>query len=82
MDVTDFGRVPAKIKAAAAVHGRIDILISNCGIGSQGSVLDTELDVYKQLMNTNFFGQVAVIRGKFSFRSQYLYLTFNIIVCW
>jgi NAD(P)-dependent dehydrogenase (short-subunit alcohol dehydrogenase family) len=37
-------------------HGPIDILVNNAGIGGGGAVEETPLDVFRQVMETNFFG--------------------------
>lgn len=41
----------------------IDIVILNAGISSRGSVVDTEIKTFEKLMNTNFYGPVALIKA-------------------
>ncbi|WKY04920.1 hypothetical protein Q1695_005715 [Nippostrongylus brasiliensis] len=44
-----------------AIDGKtIDVLINNAGLSSRGSVEDTPIKVYKQLMDVNFFGHIVV----------------------
>jgi short-subunit dehydrogenase len=38
--------------------GKIDILINNAGISMRALFLDLDLDVFKQVMDTNFYGTV------------------------
>ncbi len=57
---------PSSIKTfaewAATQTGQIDVLINNAGIGQRGLVKDTTLDVDRQVMEVNFFGQVALTK--------------------
>jgi short-subunit dehydrogenase len=49
------------IKAIQAVilhWGRIDILINNAGITQRGSFLDTDISVFRKVMEVNFFGSL------------------------
>jgi NAD(P)-dependent dehydrogenase (short-subunit alcohol dehydrogenase family) len=43
-------------------HGPIDILVNNAGIGGVGAVEETPLDVFRQVMETNFFGGLRCIK--------------------
>ena len=43
-------------------HGSIDILVNNAGIGGGGAVEETPLDVFRQVMETNFFGGLRCIK--------------------
>jgi len=49
---------------AAAEHrfGPIDILINNGGIGQRGSVNETLLEVDRRIMETNYFGTIALTK--------------------
>ncbi|NXA38365.1 DRS7B reductase, partial [Eudromia elegans] len=43
--------------------GHVDILINNAGISYRGTVVDTGLDVDKKLMETNYFGPIALTKA-------------------
>jgi NAD(P)-dependent dehydrogenase (short-subunit alcohol dehydrogenase family) len=43
-------------------HGSIDILVNNAGIGGGGAVEETPLEVFRQVMETNFFGGLRCIK--------------------
>ncbi|KHJ79016.1 oxidoreductase, short chain dehydrogenase/reductase family protein, partial [Oesophagostomum dentatum] len=44
-----------------AIDGKtIHLLVNNAGLSMRGSVHDTAINIYKQLMDVNFFGHVAV----------------------
>lgn len=59
LDVTDRKAVFGSVDKAVERFGRIDVLISNAGLGHFGSVEEmTEEDMRGQ-MNTNFWGVVS-----------------------
>lgn len=43
--------------------GHVDILINNAGISFRGTIVDTGLDVDKKVMETNYFGPIALTKG-------------------
>jgi NAD(P)-dependent dehydrogenase (short-subunit alcohol dehydrogenase family) len=45
-----------------ALHGPIDVLINNAGIGHHGPVLDTSDEVFRRLMEVNFLAPVSLCR--------------------
>jgi NAD(P)-dependent dehydrogenase (short-subunit alcohol dehydrogenase family) len=53
----------AAVGAALERFGRIDVLINNAGYGIVGAVEETPERELRALMETNFFGAVAVIRA-------------------
>nr|XP_051695739.1 dehydrogenase/reductase SDR family member 7B isoform X5 [Oryctolagus cuniculus] len=58
---------PGAVATAAAeitrCFGHVDILINNAGISYRGAVQDTTLDVDKRVMETNYFGPVALTKA-------------------
>ncbi len=63
LDVTQAGDAETAIKAAVARFGRIDVLINNAGYGIVGAVEETPDAELRALMDTNFFGAIAVTRA-------------------
>ena len=63
LDVSDFVAVPEKTIAAQAAFGSIDVLINNAGISQRSLILDTDLEVYKRIMDVDFFGAVALSKA-------------------
>uniref|UniRef100_A0A8C3VQT8 Dehydrogenase/reductase SDR family member 7B n=1 Tax=Catagonus wagneri TaxID=51154 RepID=A0A8C3VQT8_9CETA len=62
-DLTDPG---ATVRAAAQIlkcFGHVDVLINNAGISYRGTIVDTSLDVDKRVMETNYFGPVALTKA-------------------
>jgi NAD(P)-dependent dehydrogenase (short-subunit alcohol dehydrogenase family) len=49
--------------AQAAQHGPLDVLVNNAGIGGGGAVEETPLDLFRQVMETNFFGALRCIQA-------------------
>jgi NAD(P)-dependent dehydrogenase (short-subunit alcohol dehydrogenase family) len=63
LDVTVAGEADQAIAAAVARFGRIDVLINNAGYGIIGAVEETSDAELRALMETNFFGAMAVTRA-------------------
>ncbi|MDE2149278.1 MAG: SDR family oxidoreductase [Gammaproteobacteria bacterium] len=53
----------AAARAAAEAFGPIQMLVNNAGVAQRSLVRDTELSVYRQLMEINFFAPVALTRA-------------------
>jgi NAD(P)-dependent dehydrogenase (short-subunit alcohol dehydrogenase family) len=63
LDVDVAGAAEAAVQAAIARFGRIDVLINNAGYGVVGALEETPDAELRALMNTNFFGAMAVTRA-------------------
>jgi len=63
LDVTRAGDAQKAIADALAHFGRIDVLINNAGYGVVGALEETSDADLRALMDTNFFGAMAVIRA-------------------
>ncbi len=55
-DVTDRDRVFSAIQQAIAHYGGIDVLINNAGITHYSQFSETDLTVFKRVMDVNFYG--------------------------
>src|SRR5215471_15702107 len=62
LDVTQTSELPQKATAALAMFSGIDILVNNAGVTQRSLVKDTEIAVYRKLMEVNFFGAVALTK--------------------
>ena len=62
LDITDYPRLPEAVAAVTERFGRIDVLINNAGISQRSLCVDTEMDVYRQLMEVDVLGQIALTR--------------------
>ena len=63
LDVTRHEEVIKVTRNLLSTLGRIDVVVCNAGVSSRGEVKDTSLEVNRQVMDVNFFGQVDVIKS-------------------
>jgi NAD(P)-dependent dehydrogenase (short-subunit alcohol dehydrogenase family) len=63
MDVDSDASVAATMARILSAHGRIDVLVNNAGVGRIGSVEETPLDAFRQVMETNYFGALRCIQA-------------------
>ncbi|NMA65893.1 MAG: SDR family oxidoreductase [Clostridiaceae bacterium] len=63
LDVADDNSVENAINTVLAKEGKIDVLISNAGIGIAGSIEDTTMEEVKKQFEINFFGSLRVIKA-------------------
>jgi len=59
LDITD----QASVTAAAAAAGDVTLLVNNAGIAAQSSLLTDDLDSVHRLMDTHFWGTLAMVRA-------------------
>ncbi len=59
-EATDYDALPGVVAQAIAWRGRIDLLVNNAGISQRSLALDTGFDVYRQLMETDFFAPLRL----------------------
>jgi dehydrogenase/reductase SDR family member 7B len=62
-DLADSSNVTDLAKKVIAKFGRIDILINNGGIGQRSIASETSLEVYRKIMEVNFFGGIALTKA-------------------
>ena len=63
LDVDDDTSVANGVTEVVSRHGPIDILINNAGIPGGGAIEETSLDVFRSVMETNFFGGLRCIKA-------------------
>ena len=63
LDLVDFKLMPEKVKEAISFYGSIDILINNAGISQRSLIMETDLEVYKKLMDVNYMGTIALTKA-------------------
>jgi len=59
LDITD----QASVDAAAACAGDVDVLINNAAFTGGGNLVTGELDAIRAVMDSNYYGTLAVIRA-------------------
>jgi len=57
-DVARETECEAAINAIVEHYGAIDILVNNAGITQRSAFVDTRIDVYRRVMDVNFFGSL------------------------
>jgi short-subunit dehydrogenase len=63
LDLADVAQVKPKMEAIAADFGTIDILINNAGMGYTGSLLDTHLSAWQQVLDLNLTSVLQCIQA-------------------
>jgi short-subunit dehydrogenase len=59
-ETTDIAALPGIVARAGAWRGRIDGLVNNAGISQRCLALDTGLEVYRRIMEVDFFAPLAL----------------------
>ena len=62
-DLSKPEEMQAKVDLAINTFGRVDILVNNAGISQRSLIIDTELTVYKKLMDINYLGTVTLSKA-------------------
>ncbi|ELV13998.1 Dehydrogenase/reductase SDR family member 7B [Tupaia chinensis] len=62
-DLTDPGAIIAAAAEILQCFGCVDILVNNAGISYRGAIMETPVDVDKRVMETNYFGPVALTKA-------------------
>ena len=60
LDLEEHSRMIEWVERAWECFGRIDILVNNAGISQRSLIIETDLAVYKRLMEINYLGTVAL----------------------
>ncbi len=59
-EATDFDALPGVVAQAMAWRGGIDLLVNNAGVSQRSLALDTEFEVYRKLMEVDFFAPLRL----------------------
>ncbi|PCE63881.1 SDR family oxidoreductase [Sediminicola luteus] len=63
LDLADTESMHNKVKQALEIFGPIDILVNNAGISQRSKIMETELSVYKTLVDINYIGTLALTKA-------------------
>lgn len=59
-EATDYDALPAVVAKAEGWKGGVDLLINNAGVSQRSLALDTTFDVYRTLMEVDFFAPLRL----------------------
>ena len=62
MDLSDEQSIQMALKQVQQRVNRIDILINNAGVSQRSLILDTDIEVYRNLMEVNYFGVISLTK--------------------
>lgn len=62
-ETTDIAALPAIVARAKDWRGGIDVLVNNAGVSQRSLALDTSLDVYRRIMEVDFFAPLALTQA-------------------
>jgi NAD(P)-dependent dehydrogenase (short-subunit alcohol dehydrogenase family) len=63
LDVTRQEQIDSAVRSSLERFGRIDVLVNNAGYSSVGAVEEVDMDDLRRLMETSFFGAVALTKA-------------------
>jgi dehydrogenase/reductase SDR family member 7B len=63
LDLMDIPSFADKTAAAIAFFGQIDLVVHNGGISQRGLIMETSLDVQRQVMELDYFSYVALTKA-------------------
>ena len=63
LDLTQMPDPAAVASGAEAFFGPVDVLVNNAGISQRSRVVDTAMDVYRRILELDFFSTVALTKA-------------------
>lgn len=63
LDLANSFSIPQKAKEAESLFGQVDMLINCGGISQRDKVINTSLEVDRQIMEVNYFGAIALTKA-------------------
>jgi dehydrogenase/reductase SDR family protein 7 len=62
LDVVDYEAMPGAVTTVLNAFSRIDMLINNAGVSQRSFCLDTDMSVYRNLLEIDVLGQIALTK--------------------
>jgi dehydrogenase/reductase SDR family protein 7 len=63
LDVTDEAAIPGAVAKVQSQFARIDMLINNAGLSQRSKCVDTDMSVYRTLLEVDVIGQIALTKA-------------------
>ncbi len=63
LDLVNQDVMPDKVNQALSMTGQIDVLVNNGGVSQRAKVQETDMSVYRKLMEVNYFGTIALTKA-------------------
>lgn len=63
LDLLNYNDVYSQASQWVQKNGRVDILFNNGGISQRSSAEETDISVYRKLIDVNFFGSIAITKA-------------------
>lgn len=63
LDLVKPDTIDAAVATIISTSGRVDVLVANAGIGAGSSVEETPLETVREIFETNYFGNVSLLRA-------------------
>jgi short-subunit dehydrogenase len=70
MDMLEFDKFPEKVQTVLAHFGQIDFVVQNAGITQRSYVKDTKFQVYRDIMELDFFSTVSFTQAVLPFMTE------------
>lgn len=62
LDLTNFESLGNITEKAFSLFGKVDVLINNGGLSQRSLIIETNFDVYQQMINVNYLGTVKLTK--------------------
>lgn len=62
-DTMDFAAIPAKVEAALAFRGGVDVMVNNAGISQRSLAVDTAFEVYERVIGVDLLAPIALTQA-------------------
>ncbi|MFN3619939.1 SDR family NAD(P)-dependent oxidoreductase [Sphingorhabdus sp.] len=62
-DTVDYDSIPDKVSEAIAFRGIVDVLVNNAGISQRSPAVDTDLSVYRRIIDVDLLAPIALTQA-------------------
>lgn len=62
-ETTDYAAIPGLVEKAVAFSGDVDVLVNNAGISQRSLAIDTDLSVYRKIVDVDLLAPIALTQA-------------------